>query len=123
MFALVKRVGEKDENLASQFYSILLSTNLIMLFFFLKFVFPPGLLSKNHLGILLKVFLLAVFVLVYYACKRYFLTKKNYERIIEKYQFQYHNKNKIIALTGAMYALFTFISFLSLAVFLSHIKN
>ena len=37
MFALIKRVGVKDENLASLFYSILLFTNILTLSLFFKF--------------------------------------------------------------------------------------
>lgn len=56
VFALVKRVGEKDENLASLLYSLLLSTNTIMLFFPLKFIIPKGALTPFPYNIITKGF-------------------------------------------------------------------
>ena len=60
MFALVKRVGEKDENLASFFYPILLSTNTLLFTFPIKFVRPDGFFDPPVLDYALK-FLLIIF--------------------------------------------------------------
>lgn len=119
MFALIKRVGEKDENLASFFYSILLSTQSLMFLFFLRFIFPKDFFTNNTYGIILKISLVAVFFIWYFFCRYYFLKKENYKRIIMLYEGKYPNKNSKPALIGIFYALLTFISFPVLAAVLS----
>src|SRR5437868_111906 len=94
VFKLVKRVGEKDENLASLFYSILLSTNTLMILFFLKFLIPKYLLSKDPHNILLKLISSSVFFIWYFYCKHYFLNKRNYLEVINIYEKKYGSKKK-----------------------------
>lgn len=122
MFALIKRVGEKDENLASLFYSILLSTNTIAIFFPLKFIIPKEALTPYPYNVLLKVVLASVFFMWYFICKYYFLNRENYIRIIAHYESKYESQNKRMALIGIMYSLISFISFISLAMFLSRVN-
>src|SRR4051812_34573417 len=86
VFALVKRVGEKDENLASSMHSVLLSTYTIVLFFPLKFIIPKGALTPFPYNILTKVSFFIVFFVWYFICKYYFLKKENYIRIISHYE-------------------------------------
>lgn len=110
MFALVKRVGEKDENLASSFYSILLSTKSILLLsvvirfsnykvFFLEYPYSYG----------LKLFMGIIFIAWYFICKHYFIKKENYKRIIEYYENKLIDKNKLIAAIGILYFIFSFL--------------
>ena len=119
MFALIKRVGEKDENLASSFFSILLSTNTIVLCFSLKFVIPKGFFTPYPYNILIKIVLGSVFVMWYFFCKYFFLKKENYKRIIISYEKKYLGRNKSMALLGIIYSLVTFSSFISLAMWIS----
>lgn len=119
MFALIKRVGEKDENLASFFYSVLLSTQSLMFLFFLRFIITKGFFEHNPYNIILRVSLISVFFIWYFFCKYYFLKKENYKRIIILYEEKYPNKNSKMALIGIFYALLTFISFPVLAAVLS----
>jgi hypothetical protein len=119
VFALVKRVGEKDENLASSFYAILLSTNTIVLFFPLKFIIPKGALTPFPYNVLTKVIFIAIFFVWYFICKYYFLKKENYLRIISFYENEYEGRNTQMAIIGTLYSLFTFSSFIGLAMWLS----
>ena len=121
MFALIKRVGEKDENLASSYFSILLSTNTVALCFLLKFVIPKGLFTTYPYNILIKITLGSVFVIWYFVCKHYFLKKENQIRIIAFYEEEYLEKSISMALMGIIYSLFTFVSFISLAIWLSRL--
>ena len=86
MFTLIKRVGEKDENLASSFFSILLSTTTITLFFPLRFIIPKGFFTPRPYDVLLKFTLGSIFIIWYFICKYYFLKKENYLRIIASYE-------------------------------------
>jgi hypothetical protein len=120
MFALVKRVGEKDENLAAFFYSILLSTNtIIMISFPLKLLTPKGTFTLYPYNILIKGILASVFFILYFICKYYFLKKGNYIIIIANYSKRYKGKERQMALIGVFYSIFTFVSFISLAMWLS----
>ena len=118
MFALIKRVGEKDENLASWFYSVLLFTHVLTFSLFIKFSIKKGIYSEliyKGTGILLLLIL-------YYFCKYYFLKKENYIRIINKYEEKYPDKKIIIAIIGIAYSLFTFLSFPATVSILSNIS-
>ena len=121
VFKLVKRVGEKDENLASSFFSILLSTNTIAFFFPLKFVIRKEFFTPYPYNVLIKAILVSIFFIWYFICKNYFLEKENYARINAYYEIKYEGKNKKMALIGFFYCLFTFISFISLAMWLSRL--
>ncbi len=120
MFALFKRVGEKDENLTSSFFSILLTTNTIMLFFPLKFIIPKGFFNSSPLSFFLKIIFIGIFICWYLICKAYFLKNENYKRIISLYDKKYVDVKINIPLLGILYAVCTFISFICLAVILSH---
>ena len=122
VFSLIKRVGEKDENLASLFYSILLYTNTITVLLFLKFIIPHGIFSADLLSILLKVFFVAVFIFVYYACRFYFLKKEHWKRIVNYYTTKYENQKTLIVLISIVYTLLSFFAFITIASLLGKIK-
>ena len=119
VFALIKRVGEKDENLASLLYSLLLSTNTIMFFFPLKFIIPKGALTPFPYNVITKGIFIAIFFVWYFACKHYFLKMENYLRIISHYEERFPGKRKQMALIGIAYFLLTPLTFIVLATWLS----
>ena len=119
MFALIKRVGEKDENLASSFYSVLLSTNTGMLLFVLRYVVPIGFFLQFPHNLLLKMFFISILITWNYICKKYFLKKENHLKIVAFYEIKYEGRNMQMALIGIVYSLFTFSSFIGLAMWLS----
>jgi hypothetical protein len=110
MFALIKRVGEKDENLASFFYSILLSTKTILLFFFLRYTAAKNILL--HYDRIFKISMLMIFVIWYFVCKYYFIKKENYKKIVNFYEEEYKGKNKKMAFLGIVYSICTFLLFI-----------
>ncbi len=112
MFALVKRVGEKDENLASLFYSVLLSTKTILLFIVLRYTEAKNILLLYPYDRIFKIFMLMIFVVWYFVCKYYFIEKENYKRIVDFYEMKYEGKNKKMALFGIIYSLSTFLLFI-----------
>ena len=112
MFALIKRVGEKDENLASLFYSVLLSTKTILLFFFLRYSEAKNIFLHYPYDRIFKIFMLIIFVAWYFVCKYYFIKKENYKKIIDFYEREYEGKNKKIALLGIVYSISTFLLFI-----------
>lgn len=118
MFALIKRVGEKDESLASQFYSGLLTTNFFCFLLFLKFVIN---LSKFNEW-LLKGGFFSLFIVSYIFCNIYFIKKQNYIRIINNYDLKYPDKKNILATVGIIYSMSTFLSFIILVSIISKIK-
>src|SRR5690606_8178021 len=109
-----------DENLAAEFNSALLSTHTIMLFFSLRYIFPKGYLANFPYNIILNSTMASVFVIWYFLCKKYFIKKKNYIRIINKYEEKYPDKKIEMALIGIAYSLFTFLSFYITAVYLAN---
>lgn len=113
MFTLIKRVGEKDENLASSFFSILLSTKTILLLFFLRYTEAKNIFSQHPYDHIFKVFILIIFVVWYFFCKNYFLKKENYKRIVVFYENKYNGKNRELVLIGIIYSILTFILFIS----------
>jgi len=113
MFALVKRVGEKDENLASSFYGILLSTKAILLFaIFIRSLNSNSVFLNFPYNYIFKLFIILVFLLIYSMCKYYFIKKENYKRIIKQFENESTDKNKIIAILGILYSIFTFSIFI-----------
>ena len=116
---LPRRVGEKDETLASLFFSILLASNTIMIMFPLKFLIQKGTFDSVLLKVALKITLASIFFIWYFICKNYFLKHENYLRIIQKFAIKYKNRNKQMALIGIVYSLVTFVSFISAAFWLS----
>lgn len=111
VFALVKRGGEKDEVLASSFYAILLSTNTLSAFLTLRSVLPLHLINAY----LLRGSFFMVFVIWYFACKNYFLTKGYYRRIVSCYEEKYPSKKTQAALLGIVYFLLSASTFILLA--------
>ena len=122
VFKLVKRVGERDENLASSFFSILLSTNTIAVFFPLKFIIAKGTFTPYPYNVLIKVMFAFVFFIWYFICKYYFIKKENYIRIIEHYESKYPDKKVQMAIIGIVYFILTPLTFISLAMWLSGIE-
>lgn len=111
MFALVDRVGERNEDLASSFYAVLLSTNTLLLFVLIRYTNARMLFKTFPYNFILKVFAVSIFVIWYIACKRYFIKSKKYERIVEYYERIYSGKNRKLALLGILYTIITFLSF------------
>lgn len=120
MFGLIKRIEVKDENLASQFYSGLLSTHTLILFFPLRYFFPKGYFTSTLNSIILKFLMASIFVIWYFICTNYFVKKKNYFRIINNYEKKYHDKKKSMATIGIVYSLFTFFSFYIIAIYIAN---
>lgn len=122
MFALVKRVNVKDENLASTFFSILLSTNTMFFLLPLKFIIPLGTFTPPPYYNILKIVFGSFFLIWYFICKYYFLHKKKCVEIIAFYEQKGGEKNKQMAIYGILYCLLTFISFIVSAMVLSRIN-
>ena len=122
MFNLVPRQGAKDENLASSFFSILLTTNTVMVLFILRYILPTRYLISSSFSNVLKIMLFSLFIIWYFLCKYYFLREKKFEKIIEKLEKKYIGKNKLIAILGMMYTICTFIGFIVLAMWLSRLS-
>lgn len=112
MFALIKRVGEKDENLASSFFSILLSTKTILLLFFLRYTEVNKIFLLHPYDRIFKVSIILIFVVWYFICRYYFLRKENYKRIVDFYEKKYSGKNRELALIGIIYSICTFLLFI-----------
>jgi hypothetical protein len=108
MFALIKRQEERDENLASYFYSILLSTKTILLLFVLRYTKAKDLFLSYPYNFIFKIFIIFIFIIWYFVCKNYFIKQGNYRRINSYYEALYMNKNKRMALVGIIYCVFTF---------------
>lgn len=120
MFASIKRVGEKDENLAAIFFSVLLSTHSLMILFLLRYIFLKDYFSLFPYNLLLKLLIGSVFLVWYFICSYYFLKRENYKRILSFYESMYKGKNKRIALIGVLYSLTTFLVFYMTAVYLAN---
>lgn len=121
IFRIVKRVGVKDEDLASFFYSILLATNTLMLIFPLKFIIPKGYFSVYPYNIIIKIILASVFFIWYLVCKKYFIQRLEYIRIVDLFDKKINKKTAIKI--GLLYMILTFITFIVLANILSRIDR
>jgi hypothetical protein len=119
MFALFKRVGEKDESLAALFYSILISTHVATLSILLKFFIRPGFFAQVLNDVLLKAILVLIFFISYSLCRYYFIKKEKYKEITKYYERRFDGNNNKMALIGVVYSLFTFGSFIIIALWLS----
>ncbi|GIV29549.1 MAG: hypothetical protein KatS3mg028_0615 [Bacteroidia bacterium] len=117
VFKLVKRVGEKDENLTSSFFALLLSINILSIFLIFKLIISLNWINQH----LLKGSFFIVFFILYFICKNYFLKKENYLRIVSFYESKYKRRNNQMAIIGVLYALITFLCFIALAMWLSRI--
>lgn len=106
-------------NGTSLLLTMLLSTNTLMYTFPLKFVIPKGFLLPYDAYV--KLFLGSIFFIWYFILKRYFIEKKNYVWIIEKYDIKYKDRIKLIRIMGFIYLILTPISFLFLAIIISRL--
>ena len=120
VFKLVKRAGVKDENLASYFFSILLSTNTIMIFFSLKFIIPKGFFTFNPYNLILKTILIAIFFGWYFICKNYFIKKEKSIGIINFYREKTNSKKSVCI--GVLYIFFSFFMFATSGYLLSRVS-
>lgn len=112
VFALIKRVGEKDEDLASLFYSVLLSTKTLLLFYFMRYTDAKNLFFNHPYNRIFTLGMFLIFVMWYFFCKYYFVKKENYKRIISFYESKYEGQNKKMALLGVIYSICTFLLFI-----------
>ena len=118
VFKLIKRENVRDENLASSFLSILLSTNIVMLSLFLRFIIPKGFFTPKPFAFLLKMIFISLLIGLYYACNNYFITRKKDIEIIKSYE-SVSAKKYLFIISGITYVFGTFLSFICLALFLS----
>lgn len=118
-FALVKRVGEKDENLVASFYPLLLFTNTLTILIPLRFIFPHGYFKEFPYNLLLKLMLGIPYFIWYFVCKYYFLKKGNHLRIVNDYDKKYTNGFTQPVIVGVTYIIVTFASFITLTFLLS----
>lgn len=119
MFALIKRVGEEDESLASSFYSILLCTNTFLFLFVVKWFFGNNFFFQPLNRFLSTLFMVVVYLVWYFTCRHYFLKKENFRRILAQYQKNFEVNKWIGSLIGIVYTIITFLSFIILAMCLS----
>jgi hypothetical protein len=110
---------EMMPNGTSLLLTMLLSTNIIMIIFPLKFIIPKGTLIPFPYNLIVRIILLSVFVINRYAFKSYFVKKENYVWIIDKYDSKYKDKIKWIKIIGFLYTILTPISFIVLAIIIS----
>lgn len=109
MFSTVKRVNERNENLASLFFSVLISTNTIMLTFPIKFLIKKGALDSYLIKLLPFSIIAIIFLFWYYYCDYYFLKKGRYIEVVKIYEKKYNNFQ--FAFLGIFYAVVSFVSF------------
>ena len=122
IFKRVRRQGGKDEVLTCNFYSVLLATNTISLGLPLKFFIPKGYFTPFPYNVIIQFFLILIFIVWYFGCKKYFLKSNYYKIVLENNKRCTQNKNNTIILLGILYSLFTFISFIGLAMWISRIS-
>jgi hypothetical protein len=120
MFKLVKREGVKDEDLASYFYSVLLWTNMGMFLFLFRFVIPKGFFDPPWLKYSMMSIVISASFGWYFFCRHYFMKSGRYLKIFDHYKAQEGSRK--FALIGIVYSLGTFISFISVAYWISRIK-
>lgn len=116
MFKLVKREGVKDENLAVNYYPILLWTNTIMLAFPIRFFLPRDLFNPPVLNYSMKCLFVLIFIGWYLWCRNYFMKSGRSNKIINHYNSL---DSKKYAVFGITYSLATFASFISIAIWVS----
>lgn len=120
IIASIKRVGVKDESLASDLYLAPLFLNTCMVIFPLLKIAPKYLINENILKIASIFIATSILIGQHFFCKYYFIKKENYIRIIDDYQHKIKNRNSIII--GILYILLSFIFFVISAKFSSHIE-
>lgn len=117
MFKLIKRNGIKDEELASSFYPILLSTNTMLIFFLLRYTDLSKVFLVPPFAYFLLIFLVLIFVIWNIVCKKYLVKKGNNIKIIQFYENKYTGSNNKMAFFGVLYTIMTFLIFIVLANF------
>lgn len=120
IIASIKRVGVRDEKLASDLYLAPLFLNTFMLLFPLLRIAPKYLINESILKIISILFSGSIFFFLHFFCKYYFIKKENYVRILNNYQHKIKNRNAIII--GAFYIIVSFVFFVISAKLSSHIE-
>lgn len=108
---------ESIESLTTWVYTLLLSTNTIMLLFPLKFIIPEGSLDPPLLKYSVQILLASVFVGWYFFCRNYFLNNGHYREIDSRYDESNGNSRKPLTI-GIVYSLLTPISFITTATYI-----
>jgi hypothetical protein len=111
-FKLVKRVGVKDEDLASSFYSILLATNTGMLLILSRLIIPKSFFENTLNEIFFKLLFAGILLAWHFICKHYFLKKENDIRIVAYFEGRYSDKNTLISIIGILYTVISFLGFI-----------
>lgn len=101
----------------SKLLSLLLSTNTLMLFFFIRYTEGKNLFRIYPYNYFLKIIMLLIFVMWYFICDHYFIKKGKYEKIIEYYMNKYPENN--FGIIGILYIIGTLVSFIGLQ-FIKH---
>ncbi|RKS01445.1 hypothetical protein [Flavobacterium sp. 102] len=115
---VIKRKEDIDHIIACNILSVMLSTNTILFFaIVLRFSFAKGffLPYDNYI----KIFFGSIFFIWYFILKRHFIEKEYYVWIIGKYDTEYKDRIKLIRIIGFLYLIFTPISFIVFAIFIS----
>lgn len=84
-FSTIKRENVRNEDIIYPFLGLLLSTNTIMLFFPLKFIFGKETFTSNVPNLLLKLFFAGTFFAWCFFCKKYYFKNKNDAKVIKYY--------------------------------------
>lgn len=121
-FSTIKRENVRNEDIIYPFLGLLLSTNTIMLFFSLKFIFGKETFTSNVPNLLLKLFFAGTFFAWYFFCKKYYFKNKNDAKVIKYYSNRFPFSSNKFVFIGILYTLGTFISFIYFAAILSRIN-
>lgn len=116
----IKRVGVKNEKLASDLYLVPLICNTLMVIFPLLKIAPKYLINESILKAISILFVASILIGWQSFCKYYFIKKENYIRISNYYQHRIKNKNSIII--GILYIVLSFVFFVISAKFSSQIE-
>lgn len=120
IIASIKRVGVKDEKLASDLYLVPLFLNTCMVIFPLLKIAPKYLINENILKMVSIFCAVSILIAQHFFCKYYFIKKENYIKILNNYQNKIKNKDSIII--GLLYIVLSFIFFIVSAKFSSQIE-
>lgn len=113
VFRLVPRKGVSNHHLASSFFSILFSTNILTILLLLKFLdVRVNVLDEQ----IFKIMLLLVFAICYFSFRWYFIKKDKYREIIGVNDKKFKSHSLFIIVMGISYVIFTFLVFWILAV-------
>jgi hypothetical protein len=120
IIASIKRVGVRDEDVASDLYLAPLICNTLMVIFPLLRIAPKYLINESILKTISILFVASILIGWQFYCKYYFIKKENYIRIINDYQYKIKNVNALII--GILYILLSFVFFVISAKFSSNIE-